>query len=185
MRKTAFLLVALLALPLFAADYGTVVIHDGKHHFMNGDSGHDLDTSALGTHFAAFERDGVQYVIRDAATLARLRKVLQPQVALGAQQAKLGSQQAAIGARQAALGSKQAALGTKQATARSSERQRELAEGQRELAEQQRELADEQRPLAEQQRILGEKQRQAGRESKRQLEKIFEEAIRSGVAKRR
>jgi hypothetical protein len=184
MRKLAFLF-ALFALPLFAHDDETIIFRDGDHSYIQNDHDSDLDRADLGRHYALFTRGGNTYVIHDAATLERVRKIIAPQVELGKQQAKLGGEQAALGAKQAALGAKQAALGAKQAAAGSSERQRELAAGQRELAEQQRELAEQQRPLAEQQRALGEKQREAGRRARQRLDELFDDALRSGVAKRR
>jgi hypothetical protein len=183
MRKLAPLFLALLALPLFAAQYGTVVIRDGDRQYADGFRD-DTDLPE-GGRYAYFERDGVGYMIRDEATLARLRKIVKPQEELGEQQAKVGAEQAALGAKQAALGARQAALGMQQASAGSSARQRELGAQQHALAEQQRELARQQEPFAEQQRILGQKQREAGRVARRQFEKVFDEAIRSGVAKRR
>src|SRR5215210_5985163 len=145
MRKLALLL-ALFALPLLAHD-GTIIFRDGDHSYVDGDSDVD-DRADLGRHYALFTRDGVRYVIHDAATLERVRKIIGPQIELGKQQAKLGGEQAALGAKQAALGAKQAALGAQQAATRSTERARELAAGQRELAGQQQELAEQQRPLA-------------------------------------
>src|SRR5215210_2788051 len=130
MRKLAFLLLVLFALPLFASTYGKIVIRDGDRQFVDSD---DVDVAGLGRHYAYFVRDGVAYVIDDANTLATIRRIVKPQEELGAQQAKLGAQQAALGAKQAALGAKQAALGAQQATAGSSSRQRELSVQQREL----------------------------------------------------
>jgi multidrug efflux pump subunit AcrA (membrane-fusion protein) len=183
MRKPAFLLLAALALPCLAATYGSIVIRDGDHHYAHGDSSDISRNATHGRHYAFFERDGVGYVIRDAATLDRLRKIVEPQTDLGRQQAKLGAEQAALGAKQAELGAKQAALGMKQAAAADSARARELAGQQHELSQKQHRLSEQQQPLAEQQRILGEKQREAAKTARREMEKVFEEAVRSGVAK--
>jgi hypothetical protein len=162
MRKLALLLV--LALPLLAARYDSI---------SSGDDGP-----------VYFERDGVRYVIHDPATIEKVERIVQPQVELGKQQAALGEQQAAIGQKQAEIGRRQAELGVQQISARG-EHARRLQRRQQVLSEEQNELAEQQRPLAEQQRILGEKQREASRIAKPKLEKIFEEALRSGVAKRR
>jgi beta-lactamase regulating signal transducer with metallopeptidase domain len=62
-----------------------------------------------------FEREGESYVIRDAATLRRIRDLFEPQQKLGERQAALGGQQAELGGKQAGLGGKQAELGAKQA----------------------------------------------------------------------
>jgi hypothetical protein len=184
MRKLAFLLLVAVALPSFAATYGTVVIRDGDHQYSQGDSREIGRTANLGQRYAFFERDGVAYVIRDADTLVRIRAVIKPQEDLGERQAKLGAEQAALGAQQAALGAKQAALGLQEAASASSARSKELGARQRELARQQEKLAAQQEPLAEQQRVLGEKQHEASKVARRQLEKLFEDAIRSGIAKR-
>ena len=185
MRKLALVLLALVAFPSLAASYGTIVIRDGDRQYSQGDS-HDIAASAsLGRRYAFFERDGVGYVIRDADTLARTRRIIKPQEDLGEQQAKLGAEQAALGAKQAALGAKQAALGMQQAAAGSGARARELAAQQNELARAQEKLAAQQQPLAAQQRVLGEKQRDAAKIARRELEALFENAVRNGVATRR
>jgi hypothetical protein len=73
----------------------------------------------------------------------------------------------------------------KQAATTSSVQARELTEQQRVLSRQQQKLSDQQVPLGEQQRMLAEKQSEAAKTSRRQLEKLFEDAIRTGLAKRR
>jgi ribosomal protein L44E len=182
MRKLAFLLLA-FALPLFADTFQNVVIRDSNRSFSDGDAD---DLAGLGRRYASFERDGVRYVIRDEATLARLLKELQPQVDLGHEQAEIGGQQAKLGQKQAELGQQQAAIGAQQAAHwNDRELAGELQEKQRRLQRRQEELADQQRPLAEQQRVLAEKQREASRRAKVRMAAIFEEALRNGVAKRR
>lgn len=184
MRKLAFLLLA-FTLPLFAADFENVVVRDGNTSFSEGHLGAS-DLAGLGRRYAYFERSGVRYVIRDEATLERLLKVLQPQVDLGEEQARIGGQQAKLGQKQAELGQQQAAIGAQQATHwNDQELARELQEKQRRLQQRQEELAEQQRPLADQQRVLAEKQREASRRAKVRMAAIFEEALRSGVAKRR
>lgn len=172
----------ILALLLLFATYTNVVIQDHPHSYIDGDS--SRVRTDLGKHYAYFERDGAGYVIYDPATLARLQTILQPQVELGRQQAAVGEQQAELGRKQAAIGSRQAELGVQQISARG-ERAQRLQRRQAELSSEQSALADQQRPLAEQQRILAGKQREAARIAKPKMEKIFDDAIRSGVAKRR
>ena len=182
MNKLPLLLLA-LALPLSAATIDNIIVRkDNQSYVHTNRNAPDVDD--IGDHFAYFEHDGTAYVIRDAATLQRIHRVLQPQVDLGNEQARLGRQQAALGEKQAALGRKQAALGMEQVSARGA-RARELQQRQHELAEQQRELAEQQRPLGDEQRELGEKQRKASRVALTQLEKLFDDAVRTGVAKRR
>jgi bla regulator protein blaR1 len=174
-----------LALLLLFATYANVVIHDHPDSYVDGDSSRNL--SSLGKHYAYFERDGVGYAIQDPATLAALQRILEPQRELGRQQAELGARQAEIGAKQAAVGARQAKLGAEQIGARGArgERASRLAERQRELAEEQSELADRQQPLARQQRVLAGKQREAARIARPKMEKIFDDAVRSGLATRR
>jgi bla regulator protein BlaR1 len=170
-------------LTLLAATFQNVVIHDGPRSYIDGDSSL-RHLSDLGDHYAYFERDGAGYVIHDAATLAKLRTILRPQVDLGAQQAELGQRQAELGQKQAELGQRQASIGLEQIDARG-ERAQRLQRRQRELGEEQSALAEQQRPLAEQQRQLAAKQREAARIAKAKMEQVFDDAIRTGNAKRR
>lgn len=194
MRRLALALLLLSSLSAFA-DIENILVRNGNTNYMNGSSRMREHVSGYGKHFAYFERNGVAYVVTDAATLDRIDRVLEPQraigqrqAALGQDQAALGQEQALLGQEQAKLGQRQAALGARQAGARGEEarrlsaRQRELAEEQRELGAKQRELGDRQRVLGDRQRELGDKQREAGREAMAKLEKIFEESIRNNIA---
>ena len=60
-------------------------------------------------------KNGKQYVVRDAATVQRMKAAHAPVQALGEQQGKLGEQQGALGERQGELGSRQGELGVKMA----------------------------------------------------------------------
>jgi hypothetical protein len=184
MRTLATFALAILTGTAVAATVENIIVKNGDHSYVNG-NGTDPSTRELGRHYASFELDGVRYVITDAAMLERIAKVLEPQVELGKRQAALGERQAALGVEQARLGAEQARLGAKQAATRNDERQRELAEQQRGLAEEQRKLGDRQRELGDRQRELGEQQRAAGKIAEKELEKIFRNAVSSGVARRR
>ncbi|HYR29456.1 MAG TPA: hypothetical protein VEU30_13380 [Thermoanaerobaculia bacterium] len=173
---------ALLAGTAVAASVENIIIRDGNQSFVYGDG--DYRNTSFGDRYASFELDGVRYVITDEATLEELNEILEPQVELGKKQADLGAKQAKLGEEQARLGAKQAELGARQAWARDDE-QRELSGKQRELSAKQRELGDRQRVLGDRQRELGDAQREAGREAKKELEKVFRNAVRSGVARRR
>ena len=183
-RILGTLALAILAGTAVAATVENIIVRDGDFSYINGDSG-KLSLEKFGDRYAAFELDGVRYVITDDATLDRIGEVIEPQVELGQKQAELGKKQAALGQKQASLGIEQAQLGLQQASAGSESRQRRLAEEQRQLAEKQRELGDKQQELGEQQRVLGERQRAAGDKAERELETIFRQAVRSGVARRR
>jgi septal ring factor EnvC (AmiA/AmiB activator) len=167
MRKIALLLLVFV-LPLFAGTFQNLTVRDGDDSY------------------ASFEKEGVTYVITDPAMLKRINAVVQPQVDLGHEQARLGTEQARIGGLQAQVGAEQAALGAQQAASwDDSARMRELEAKQRKLQRRQAELAEQQRPLAEKQEVLAEKQREASARAQKGLEKLFDEALRTGVAKRR
>jgi bla regulator protein BlaR1 len=92
-----------------------------------------------------FRRDGAEYVVRDAETIARAKAILEPQRELGREQGQLGARQAELGARQAELGERQAELGR---------RQGELGMRQGELGAQQGALGAEQARLGAEQAAL-------------------------------
>jgi hypothetical protein len=165
-RLLATFALAILAGTAVAASVETIIIRDGEHAYADGDA---TDYS-FGKRFASFELDGVRYVITDADALEEIEEVVEPQI-------ELGKKQAALGAKQAKLGAEQAALGARQARARDDEA--------RELAAEQRKLGDRQRELGDRQRELGELQRKAGKQVEEELEKVFRNAVRSGVARRR
>lgn len=122
---------------------------------------------------------------------------------LGAEQARLAAEQARLAAASTAASLEQAAAemeGGKDAEARHrlrterreqavkmralAEEERALAESQRALARQQRALAAQQRALAEKQRALAERQREASKQAEAELDRILDEALRTGKAER-
>lgn len=144
-------------------------------------------------------QDGKQYVVRDAATLQRVKAAHLPVQQLGEQQGKLGEQQGALGERQSNLGAKQGELGGKMAAiaaeqanaavqgkaARQAEIDRRmdaLADEQQQLARQQEALARQQEPLARQQEALARNQMAATDRMQRDVDRLLGEAIRSGKA---
>ena len=171
---------AILAGTAVAATVENIIVKDGKRVYVNG-RGNDY---SFGDRYASFELDGVRYVITDPEMLEEIEEIVEPQVELGKKQADLGAKQAKLGAEQARIGAKQAEIGAQQAWARD-EDARELSAKQRELSEKQRELGGRQRELGERQRELGELQREAGKKAEQELENVFRNAVRSGVAKRR
>lgn len=145
--------------------------------------------------------DGKQYIVRDLPTLERLKAAHAPMEALGAQQGRLGEQQGALGERQGALGTKQGELGMKMATLAtersaaaangSGSREQELdrridalAREQEALARQQEVLARQQEPLARQQEALARRQQAAAAQAQRDVDRLVDDAIRSGKAQR-
>ena len=180
-RILATFVFAILAGTAVAATVENIMIRNGDVAYGNfNGSVHET----RGGRYASFELDGDRYVITDPGTLDEIDEIVEPQVELGKKQAALGAKQAKLGAEQAELGAKQAVLGARQAWARDDEA-RELAEKQRELSAEQRKLGDKQRVLGDRQRELGDQQRQIGKTVEKELEKVFRNAVRSGVAKRR
>ncbi|TQM05706.1 beta-lactamase regulating signal transducer with metallopeptidase domain [Pseudoxanthomonas sp. 3HH-4] len=144
-------------------------------------------------------QDGKQYVVRDAATLQRVKAAHLPVQQLGEQQGKLGEQQGALGERQGNLGAKQGELGVKMAAIASEQaaaamqgadarqaaidrRMDALADQQEQLARQQEALARQQEPLARQQEALSRKQMAASDKLQRDVARLLDDAIRSGKA---
>lgn len=144
-------------------------------------------------------KNGKQYVVRDAATMQRMKDAHAPVQALGEQQGKLGEQQGALGERQGELGSRQGELGVKMAEiaqdqaaaalrgadtreAANDRRMKALQDEQEALARQQEVLARQQEPLARQQEALARKQMAATDRLQRDVDRLLDEAIRSGKA---
>ncbi|HEV7269201.1 M56 family metallopeptidase [Pseudoxanthomonas sp.] len=146
-------------------------------------------------------QDGREYIVRDPATVRQVKAAHAPVEALGAEQGKLGERQGALGERQGALGVKQGELGMKMAAigverasaslrrddARDAARERRmnaLQDEQEALARQQEVLARQQEPLARQQEALARKQVAATDQLQRDVDRLLDEAIRSGKAQR-
>ncbi|MCR6625995.1 MAG: hypothetical protein NVV67_06940 [Pseudoxanthomonas sp.] len=144
-------------------------------------------------------KNGKQYVVRDAATVQQMKAAHAPVQALGEQQGKLGEQQGALGERQGELGSKQGELGLKMSEiaqdqaaaalrgadtreAANDRRMKALQDEQDALARQQEVLARQQEPLARQQEALARKQMAATDKLHRDVDRLLDEAIRSGKA---
>lgn len=184
------------------------VLLSGKQVTMNGDSDDIAKVRSLqrdGEPLLWIRRDGTQYVVRDAATLARLKSLHAPIEALGRQQGELGERQGALGERQGELGMRQGELGIRlaslatgraaqaRAAARNGQssdeaehdRQMEaLSKEQEALAKRQEALAREQEPLARQQEVLARKQEAASQVMQRELDTVIDQAIRTGTAQK-
>jgi hypothetical protein len=160
-----------------------VVYSDGDVTFANGISAEDLSAlrTTYGRHFAYFERDGHDYVITDPDTLDRIAALYEPQQKLGRKQAELGQKQAALGAKQAELGREQARIGMRQTYDHSES----LDRRQNELGKKQDELGEKQDALGKQQDSMGRQQDDLSRTVEKQIGVIFDQAIRTGVAKKR
>lgn len=94
------------------------LLDEGDNAWMSGDSGDMRRIKTLrakaGGPILWFRRDGQEYVVRDEATLARAREILEPQRELGRRQGELGARQGELGADQGKLGEKQGQLGAQQ-----------------------------------------------------------------------
>jgi beta-lactamase regulating signal transducer with metallopeptidase domain len=92
---------------------------DGSSHVWMSGSYREMERarrihSETGEPVLWIGRDGREYVIRDRATIERVREILEPQQELGRQQGELGGQQGELGARQGELGAQQGELGAHQ-----------------------------------------------------------------------
>jgi hypothetical protein len=180
MRMLGVVVLLAVVLTASAGNVENIYIKDGDHSFSHG----KFDKHPhIGNKGAYFERNGVPYVIDDQAMLVRIDRAVEPQARIGNEQAELGAEQARIGIEQARLGMEQAAIGLRQATAGGAQARR-LAARQRELDREQARLGEQQRPLGEKQRVLGEQQKAAAREVEQKLEALFEEAVRTGIARK-
>ena len=123
-------------------DAWALVEDGGSHVWMSGSYG-DMERARrihgeTGEPVLWIGRDGREYVIRDQATLERVREILEPQRDLGRQQGELGAKQGELGARQGELGARQGELGAQQG---------ELGARQARLAAEQASLAAERMTL--------------------------------------
>jgi hypothetical protein len=119
-------------------------------------------------------RDGVSYVIRDAALLRNVEDTFRPQQELGVRQGELGSRQGALGKKQAALAARYPAGGWSQKAAR------EHAD----IGRQQSELGRQQSVLGAEQARLGQQQVQLAREAQAKLRALVDDALRRGLAQK-
>jgi hypothetical protein len=155
-----------------------------------------------------FRLDDRDYVVRDRATIDRVRKRLGPIEELGSRQGRIGAEQARIGGKQTVLGGRQARIGAQQgvlgarlariaasAVVRGDDPDRgEQARIEREMEELSRaqsELARKHQPLALEQERLGRIQSDLGREMERvvarvapEIRRIAEESIENRKAER-
>lgn len=179
----AVILTIVAAKPAERCGKGKAVVYsDGSVTFANGISSEELSglRNTYGRHYAYFERDGHGYVITDPDTLDRIAAVYAPQQKLGRQQARLGAKQAAIGVQQAQIGSEQARIGIRQ----THDHSESLENRQKELGKQQDELGEKQDVLGRQQETMGHQQEELARTADKQIAAIFDQAVRTGVAKK-
>lgn len=147
-----------------------------------------------------FRNGGKSYVVRDPATLQRIRVLYAPvsqlgeaQGALGERQGRLGEQQAALGTQMATVAARDAAAAVAQARASltrdtaaarpaTSTTQQADAARQRSTQQQIEALATQQQALAAQQADLATQQAAASARADDQARHVMREAIRNGLA---
>ncbi|WP_146093366.1 hypothetical protein [Xanthomonas pisi] len=148
-----------------------------------------------------FRRGGKGYVVRDPATLQRIRALYAPVSQLGQAQGALGERQGRLGEQQAALGTQMAAAAARDAAAAVAQARASLARdnaavrtttpvGQQANAASQHStqqrieaLAAQQQALAAQQADLAAQQAVASARADEQARHILREAIRNGLAR--
>ena len=158
-----------------------------------------------------FALDGRSYLVRDAATVAEARRIVEPMHQLGRKQGRLGAKQGALGAKQGRLGGAQGRLGARQGalaarlaslSIRSARRdgresaslraeRRRIQAEMEELSREMDALGRDHEPLAERQAALGEQQAELGRQqasaSKQagaELRRLARRAREDGTARR-
>lgn len=178
MRIASALLFILLVTGVVAAGHNT-----HRTHIVNtgGDVEYELVRSD-DEHWAAFKRNGVRYVTTDPAVLAEIETAMEAHHELSREHSRLGRRHSQLGREHSRLGREHSRLG--RAHARGGD-VRELEKEQRKLEEKQRELESRQEELESEQRELEARQRVVERETNRDLERIFEKAVRDGKARRR
>ena len=183
---------------------------DHVHAFGTPNDLRDARSQQHGEEALWWFRDGSKrYVVRDAATLAKLKQAYAPLQALGSQQSDLGEEQGELGRQQGTLGARQGDLGARQAeiSARvaqlaaeqstaalsgkplSQQRQQQAEREQQALAREMDALAAQQVSLGTRQGALGRRQSELGKRQEAALEqlraqgeRLAREAVASGKA---
>lgn len=185
---------------------------DHVHAFGTPEDLGDARRQQRGNERLWWFRDGDQrYVVRDAATLARLGDAYAPLQALSEQQNELGEKQGELGRQQGELGARQGELGGKmgvmasrvaqlaleqstaamggkpvsQAAQQQAEREQQALSRQMDaLANEQAALGLKQGELGKRQQAIGKRQAMALAQLREQGEKLAREAVASGKAVR-
>jgi bla regulator protein BlaR1 len=179
-----------------------ILLYDGGSVTMNGSTSDLRKVKQIsgGKPLLWFERDGKSYVVQDAATLARIQELFEPQRemgekqgALGEKQAKLGEQQARLGAQMGELGAQQASHGARMAAqamnanndaavAKIEADMEARSDKMEALGRQMEELGEKQEALGRQQEELGRQQEKLGLNAERQLRTVIDQALANGLA---
>ncbi|KRG63237.1 hypothetical protein ABB26_13280 [Stenotrophomonas humi] len=186
------------------------VLLQGGRSIMNGSVADLRRVQRLddGNGVLWLRRDGKDYVVHDAATLASFQQLHAETMRLGDLQGKLGDQQGELGERQGEIGARMGEIGARIGELASEQAQLALsggerteaqrkaaAEARRRLAQARQEmdnpemraemvsLSRQQSELGRQQADLGRQQAAASVRAQRETEQLIERVIRDGVAK--
>ncbi len=138
------------------------------------------------------------YLLREAATLAKVHGVFAAEEALDSQERTLDQEEAALDARQEKLEAQLEALDERLEAldeeeeeedeastanqAKVAEKRRALEKEHKALEREQQQLEKELEKLSHRQEALSQQQERASREAERALERLVQEAVRSGLA---
>jgi bla regulator protein BlaR1 len=141
------------------------------------------------------QRGGKTWVVRDAALLAQVHALVDPQLKHGNQQGDRGGSQGELADKQVELGTKNAELGEQvlalkaQVKAANGQKKADLQKKLQEVDKQQKEIGRQQAEIGKQQAEIGKQQaevgKQQGEEAKRAkagIEKIFNDGLHKGLA---
>ncbi|ANB16311.1 M56 family metallopeptidase [Dokdonella koreensis] len=133
-------------------------------------------------------KDGTAYVVRDAATLKRVRTAYRTLQVIGREQGTIGARQGEIGAKQGEIGIRMSEVGIAQgrlAAAREdsrSERRAALDVQQNELTQEMNELSARMEALSQEQEKLSRRMTAASARMQQDLIALLDQAIARGVA---
>ncbi len=180
-------------------------LFDGDYQIASGTTGDSVaaERARKGRESMLWIRRGSDtYVVRDAATIAKIHALYAPMTAISNRQAALGNKQAALGSRQAELGTQQAKIGSAQASIGQHEAelaakgrspgvdpslaksQAELNDKMRDFSDKQGELGAQQAELGRQQGALGQEERQVSEKIDREMANLIDQIVKSNLAQR-
>jgi bla regulator protein blaR1 len=180
-------------------------LFDGDYQIASGTTGDAVaaERARKGHESMLWIRRGSDtYVVRDAATIAKIHALYAPMTTMSDRQAALGKKQAALGSRQAELGTQQAKIGSAQASIGQHEAdlaarghspgadpsiaksQAELDDKMRDFSDRQREFGMQQAELGRQQATLSQEERQVSDRIDRDMATLIDQVVKSNVAHR-
>ena len=203
--KSRILLIG-LALGALAVSFGqstrkysyALVTKNGKSIMENWDGSDDQSLfHKAGPDRFYVKKDGKLYVITDRASIAGVKKAMEPvmkiaaqQTAIGDQQTKIGNQQTKVGDKQAKLGEEMGKIGEQMGNQPSQDEMDKLQARMNELQKQMDALSKEmdgpskqQDALGRKQDALGKQQDKASAEAETKINRIIDDAFSRGLAK--